>query len=409
MSFIYQPKNSKSYYIGYKDRNGRWVQRSTRMRYKEAAKKYLERVEKAVAEGKPDLPSPISLRDFLAGYLETQRRAVDPGTHERYGYCFQSLVKDGSPLAGLCVSDVTIGTCSQYVSWRLTNGKSKATANKEMGWLKATLAEAARQQLISMETLAWIREEINPKRLPALRKANRSRERVLLPKEIPILFEAAAQNRNLHDALQVALWTGLRQKNILELTEAQVDFTCEPAVIRFGPGQMKNKAGHLVKLAPKAREILWSRLVVDPAKTGRHFFQDFRPAWKRVQRQLEREVQCLGCQHRWVPTKQRQRCPGCMTERHTPDPRLPDFHFHDLRRTYTTYRLAAGIDPKTVQDEVGHQDSRMTMDCYGKAVRDPGVKAWAMQTFRFPWDPHPFCDIAETHPQAPRSLPANSP
>ncbi|MEE9221350.1 MAG: tyrosine-type recombinase/integrase, partial [candidate division NC10 bacterium] len=228
------------------------------------------------------------------------------------------------------------------------------------------LTEAARQELISWETVARIRDEISPKRLPALRKANRSRERILMPKEKSILFEAAEQNRNLYDALNLAFWTGLRQENIVELTEAQVDFTCDPAVIRFGPHQMKNEAGHLVRLAPQAREVLWGRWMGDPANSSRRVFQDFRPAWKRLQRRLERE--------------------GI----------LKDFHFHDLRRTYTTYRLGAGIDPKTVQDEVGHQDSRMTMDCYGKALRDPGVRAWAMEHFRFPWDPQPFFEIAYT-------------
>ena len=100
---------------------------------------------------------------------------------------------------------------SQYVSWRLGEGSSKATANKEIGWLKAALTEAARQDLISWETVARIRDENNPKRLPSLRKANRSRERVLMPREIAVLFAAAVGNRNLHDALTLAFWTGLRQ------------------------------------------------------------------------------------------------------------------------------------------------------------------------------------------------------
>lgn len=363
MSFLYQV--GRTWYMGYKDRTGRWVQRSTRCQYKEAAKKHLERAERASADGKPDLP-PISLREFLDFHLEAQRPALDPGTYDRYNFCLQNILKDGSPLAGLNISDVTIGACSQYVSWRLADGKSKATANKEIGWLKAALTEAARQDLVSWETVARIRDEINPKRLPALRKANRSRERVLMPKEIPILLEAAAINQNLHDALTLALWTGLRQENILQLTEPQFDFTCEPAVIRFDPDQMKSKVGHLVRLAPKAKDVLLSRWLGDPKKPDRHFFQDFRPAWKRIKAKLEE------------------------------DGKLVNFRFHDLRRTYTTYRLAAGIDPKTVQDEVGHQDSRMTMDCYGKAVRDPGVLAWAIEHFRFPRDPLSFFEIAYT-------------
>ncbi len=154
--------------------------------------------------------------------------------------------------------------------------------------------------------------------------------------------------------MTLAFWTGLRQENILELTEAQVDFSCEPDVIRLSPAQMKNKHGLIVLLVPQVKDVLWERWQGVPA---RRFFADFRPAWKRLKAKLESEG------------------------------KLADFRFHDFRRTYVSYRLAAGIDPKTVQDEVGHKTSKMTMDTYGRALKDPGIRAWAMRCFRFPWDP----------------------
>jgi len=144
------------------------------------------------------------------------------------------------------------------------------------------------------------------------------------------------------------------QENILELAEAQADFTCEPAVIRLTPSQMKNKTGHMVLLPPGAKDLLWRLWQGTPS---RRFFLDFRPAWKRLKTKLEK------------------------------DGKLKDFRFHDFRRTYVSYRIAAGVDPKTVQDEVGHKTSKMTMDTYGRALKDPGIRAWAMRHFRFPWDP----------------------
>lgn len=111
------------------------------------------------------------------------------------------------------------------------------------------------------------------------------------------------------------------------------------------------RESHLVYLAPAVRQMLWGRWQGIP---HRRFFSDFRPAWKRLHKRLASA--------------------------------LPGLRFHDLRRTYVTYRLAAGIDPKTVQAEVGHRDSRMTMDCYARAIRDPGIRAWARQHFRFAYD-----------------------
>jgi integrase len=354
MGYLY--RRGKTWYIGYQDHTGQWVRKSTHVQFKAAAEAKLKQTELKAAKGEIER-APITLKDFLQRHLEAQRPTIEPETYDRYQDCLDNLVDTGSPLSGLTVTKVTIGACSEYVSWRLAGGRSKGTVDKEVGWLKAALTEAARQDLVSWEVIARIRDEISSRRLPALRKAHKRRERVLLPVEIPVLFEAAESNTNLQDALTVAFWTGLRQENILELTEGQVDFTCDPAVARFVPEEMKNDAGHLVSLAPAAREVLWRRWQGDPKKTRRPFFFDFRPAWKRLKAKLEIS--------------------------------LPDFRFHDLRRTYITYRLAAGIDPKTVQDEVGHQDSRMTMDCYGRALRDPGVRAWAVRHFRFPWDPAP--------------------
>jgi integrase len=377
MGWLYQV--GRTWYYGYQDHQGKWVRRSARTDYKPAARLKLQAAELRAARGEAEERPPTPLKAFLEKHLEAQRPTLDPSGHERCEYCLAALTGAGSPLAGLTLAEVSIGACSQYVSWRLAAGKTKATVNREVGWLKAALAEAARQELASWEAVGRIREEIGPKRLPALRRAQKARERVLLPREIPVLLAAAQENANLRDALTVALWTGLRQGNILELAEGQVDFTCEPAVARFTPAQMKNDQGHLVKLAPAAREVLWRRWKGDPTWPDRRFFSDFRPAWKRLQARLK-------------GTRQSSRRVSAAPA----SPRLPDFRFHDLRRTYTSYRLAAGIDPKTVQDEVGHQDSRMTMDCYGRALRDPGIRAWAMERFRFPWDPMPMTPRAST-------------
>ena len=39
---------------------------------------------------------------------------------------------------------------------------------------------------------------------------------------------------------------------------------------------------------------------------------------------------------------------------------------HQLRHTYITNLIAAGVDPKTVQYLAGHEKSKITMDIYAK-------------------------------------------
>lgn len=40
---------------------------------------------------------------------------------------------------------------------------------------------------------------------------------------------------------------------------------------------------------------------------------------------------------------------------------------HQLRHTYITNLIYAGVDPKTVQYLAGHENSKVTMDIYAKA------------------------------------------
>ena len=40
---------------------------------------------------------------------------------------------------------------------------------------------------------------------------------------------------------------------------------------------------------------------------------------------------------------------------------------HQLRHTYITNLIYAGVDPKTVQYLAGHENSKTTMDIYAKA------------------------------------------
>ena len=353
--------------------NGRLIRESAKTQDAKEAKRLLVRRMAQAQEGKHTLPTRQTLAAFLGSYLEGQRKQVDEATWTRYEFCKKNLLDDDSPLADIKLGKITVGLLSEYLTHRLSEGVSKATVLKELNWLKGALAEARRQNLISTDLLLDIRDEISPKRHPGLKRANRRRERIIYPTEIEALLAAVpTDNANLRDAITLALYTGLRQENILELREGHISLDCDSPVVRYMPSEMKNERGHTVRLCPVAAEVVWRRHSHSlPETPDRRLFHDFRPAWKRVVAKLKEKG------------------------------KLTDFHFHDFRRSYTSYRLAAGVDPKTVQYEVGHLDSRMTMDCYGRAIVDPEVRAWARQNFRFPWDdPSPVPELVQDSVQA---------
>ena len=109
-------------------------------------------------------------------------------------------------------------------------------------------------RIISTDLLLDIREEISPKRHPGLKGANRRRERIIYPTEIEALLDAVPKNNaNLRDAITLALYTGLRQENILELREGHISLDCDSPVMRYMPSEMKNKRGHTVRITGRSR------------------------------------------------------------------------------------------------------------------------------------------------------------
>ena len=49
---------------------------------------------------------------------------------------------------------------------------------------------------------------------------------------------------------------------------------------------------------------------------------------------------------------------------------LEDFHFHQLRHTFTSNLLSKNAAPKDVQELLGHADVSTTMNIYAHATRE---------------------------------------
>ncbi len=54
---------------------------------------------------------------------------------------------------------------------------------------------------------------------------------------------------------------------------------------------------------------------------------------------------------------------------------LPDIRFHDLRHTCATLMLSEGVNPKIVQELLGHATISQTMDTYSHVMPDMQEKA----------------------------------
>jgi len=60
-----------------------------------------------------------------------------------------------------------------------------------------------------------------------------------------------------------------------------------------------------------------------------------------------------------------------------PDTPLPRLRLHDLRHTWATLALLAGVHPKVVQERLGHTKIATTMNAYSHVV--PGMQSQAAE------------------------------
>jgi integrase len=47
---------------------------------------------------------------------------------------------------------------------------------------------------------------------------------------------------------------------------------------------------------------------------------------------------------------------------------LPRIRLHDLRHTYATLALSAGVHPKVISERLGHASIAITLDCYSHCL-----------------------------------------
>ena len=310
-------KRGNVYWIRYAGLDGRIVRESSGSeKFREAESLLISRKE-AIKQGKQPEVKKIANHIFneLAGeYLKWGERQRS----------FKSKAYLINQLAGAFGSyplrRFNTMMIEQYQTERIQKGNKPATANRLLATLKHMFTKAVEWDMVEEEALKKIRK------VKFLEENNR-RLRYLSVEECAALVSTCESH--LRPIVITALNTGMRRGEILSLTWDRVDLKHGFILL----DRTKNGDRREIPINDTLRAVLQGltrrldipHIFFDP-QTGKAY-QDVKRSFHTALRRAK----------------------------------IQDFHFHDLRHTFASHLVMAGVDLTTVKELLGHKSLKMTL------------------------------------------------
>lgn len=260
------------------------------------------------------------------------------------------------------LADISRSDFDTFKAARLKAGKHPATVNRDLDRLKAALSTAVGWDLLQVNPLLGVKR---------IKRDIEERVRYLSPKEETRLRTAldvreAKFKRRRESANR---WRVARHQEPLPEIEGYADHVMPMALMALNTGLRR---GEITQLRWTDIDLAGKRLTVRAgyAKSGklRHvpLNSEALAVMKRYAKQHKGKGELFGLS-----------CLAKSWGRLMTAAKIEDFRFHDLRHTFASKLVMAGIDLNTVRELLGHGDIKMTLRYAHLA---PEHKAAAVET-----------------------------
>ncbi len=231
-------------------------------------------------------------------------------------------------------------------------GRTANTINLALSAVRGVMKACFNLGLINADQLLLLNniKPLRGQRLPSGRSLNKSERTKLY---LSCRQDKTSIGKRDHAVIALMLATGIRRSEVIDIHIADYDARTGELTIQAGKGNKQRR----VHLNAKSRQVLRQWLIARDIKPG----SLFNPITK-TGTILNK---ALSSQSVYDIIKQRSEQAGI-------DPVRP----HDLRRTFVTQLLDAGVDINTTRQLVGHTDIQTTAryDCRDLKVQKRAVK-----------------------------------
>lgn len=296
--------------------------------------------------------SRITLRSFVEGDYHKWRQAHRKRAEDslrRLRMCFFDEFGD-TPL-----EDIGRLEIDRWKTARFRSGMTPDTVNRDIAELKAALSKAVEWELIQASPLEKLRPEkvdrspkvryLSKDEDTALRRALAERDQALKDKRAnanrwrtarryELLPDISGQPYGdyLTPMVLLSLMTGIRQNELLSLQWESVNL--DGKVLTVVGDVAKSSQTRHIPLNREALSVLEKWQKQSGRKTGLVFMNDEGRAFGDAPSSWERVRDAAG---------------------------IKGFRWHDLRHTFASWLVMAGVDLNTVRELLGHSDIKVTL------------------------------------------------
>ena len=341
------------YTAGYHPETGKQIMRSVYAKTKREVREKLNKTLTDIQEGTYIEPTSITVGEWLDTWLKEYKINLRPETKSSYEMHIRVHLKPD--LGKIRLNKLTTHQI-QHLYNKLINerGLSPKTVKNVHGALHAALEQA--------KINGYLR--VNPSEGTTLPKIEKEELQVMDSQDVSA-FLRAIKGDEYELPLFVALFTGLRQGELLGLTWDCVDFEKGTLLINKQHNRAKGeKEFHFSPLKnSRPRSLTAASAVMDALREQQRrqaqWATELGSAWDNSKNLVftTQTGRYINNKTLWMNFKR------IVTELG-----MPELRFHDLRHTFSINSLQAGDDIKTVQENLGHATASFTLATYAHAT-----------------------------------------
>ena len=321
------------------------------------AKAELRRMITEVEQGIAIRKLPMKVSEWMDQWVENYLPHVEETTRVGYKTKIKCYIKPA--LGDILVQSLRAYHVQKMVNDMMAKGLSAKNIKDTYNNVNAAMKKAVVLRMIPY----------NPCEGVSLPKVKRYQAKVYNITNIHKILELA-QETDMYLPILLLVSFGLRRGELLALRWSDIDF--ENKLLKVRNNMVRGEKGFIIK-APK------SQAGIRDLHIGDDLLEELRQA--REQYLADKLAYGRGFQNLNFVIRQADGSPikpDSMTqkwERFLEHHKLPHIRLHDLRHSHATALIMAGVNPKVVQQRMGHSDVNITLNTYTHVLPEMDIEA----------------------------------